>query len=141
MERQKMVKGPQQPEWLQRPETDYERWLRKQDENFKPGDRPFYGPNMAGNDDRDESETDKDGDKSLLNSQKESTPYGHFIGRQNMPVLSSTRLLPRLNSYSIIGSLLLSIVLTIAILKSAKAFRKRRHRGGTILLSENTGNR
>ncbi|KAE8168647.1 hypothetical protein BDV40DRAFT_251197 [Aspergillus tamarii] len=139
MERQKMGKGPQQPELLQRPETDYERWLRKQDEDFKPGDRPFYGPNMAGTNNRDESGTHKDGDKSLLSSQKESTPYGHFIGQQNTPVLSSTRLLPRLNSYSIICSLLLSIVLTIAILKSAKAFRKRHHRGGAILLSENTG--
>lgn len=33
-----------QPEEPSRPETDYERWLRGQDENYKPGVEPVYGP-------------------------------------------------------------------------------------------------
>ncbi|KAB8223946.1 hypothetical protein BDV33DRAFT_166171 [Aspergillus novoparasiticus] len=133
-----MGKGPQLSKWLQRPETDYERWLRKQDEHFKPGDRPLYGPDMEGTNDVDEIGANKDGDKSLSNSHKAPTAYGHFTGQQSMPTLSSTSLLPRLNNYAVIGSLLVSIVLTFAILK---AFRKRRRRGGVILVSENPGNR
>lgn len=134
-----MSPGPQPSKWLQRPETDYERWLRKQDEHFKPGDRPIYGPDMEGTNDMYEAGGDKDADKTLSNSQKEPTPHGHFTGQRNMPSLSSAILLPQFNNYAIIGTLLVSIVLTVAILKSAKAFRKRRRQGGVMLLSENPG--
>lgn len=33
-----------QPGEPSRPETDYERWLRGQDENYRPGAEPVYGP-------------------------------------------------------------------------------------------------
>ena len=136
-----MGNGPQQPKWLQRPETDYERWLREQDEDFKPADHPFYGPNMEGTNDLDDSGTNKDGEKPMLNSHQEPTHHGHFIEQHNMPIASSTSRLHRLSNYSIICSLLLSIVLTVVIIKLAIAFRRGGRRVGAILLSENFGNR
>jgi hypothetical protein len=33
-----------QPDEPSRPETDYERWLRGKDENYRPGVEPVYGP-------------------------------------------------------------------------------------------------
>ncbi|KAE8376411.1 hypothetical protein BDV26DRAFT_265675 [Aspergillus bertholletiae] len=120
-----------------RPETDYERWLRQKDEHFKPGDRPSYGPNMQGIDHLEESGAHIDRDGSWRNGRKESMPHGYFIGNQNTPSLSSTSLLPRLNGHSIMCSLLLSVIFAFIILKSAKAYRKRRRRGGAIRLSDN----
>lgn len=39
--------APAQPEEHSRPETDYERWLRGKDENYRPGVEPVYGPGDA----------------------------------------------------------------------------------------------
>ncbi|KAF5858567.1 hypothetical protein ETB97_004251 [Aspergillus alliaceus] len=43
-----------------RPETDYERWLRDHDENYRPGDRPLYGPGVKGTEDATENVKWKD---------------------------------------------------------------------------------
>ncbi|KAE8385206.1 hypothetical protein BDV23DRAFT_21498 [Aspergillus alliaceus] len=88
-----------------RPETDYERWLRDHDENYRPGDRPLYGPGVKGTEDATENVKWKD------------------------------RLSDGKKNYSAIYGIILSVVLAIMIIKSVKAYRKRYHRGRDIPLS------
>jgi hypothetical protein len=93
------------PRKFSRPETDYERWLRGQDEHYEPGDQPIYGPPVQGVDD------------PIDNGKGKHPPSSRLIG---------------LTSYLMICSIILSVLLTILILKSAKVLRKRRYRGGEI---------
>ncbi|KAF7590404.1 hypothetical protein BBP40_002906 [Aspergillus hancockii] len=72
---QRMQMASAQSEESSRPETDYGRWLRKQDEHYKPGDRPVDGPDMHGLDDPIENGKGKDrfsdgGDISVSESQE-----------------------------------------------------------------------
>lgn len=91
-----------------RPETDYERWLRGQDEHYEPGDQPIYGPPVQGVDD------------PIENGKGKHPAISRFFG---------------LTGYSVICSIVLSVLLTIIIIRSAKVLRKRRHRSGEISLS------
>ncbi|KAF7590209.1 hypothetical protein BBP40_003140 [Aspergillus hancockii] len=94
-----------QPEESLRPETDYERWLLEQDEHYRPGDHPVYGPDMQGLDD------------PIANG-KGRDRFNEGIGLKN---------------YSMICSIILSVLLMIAIIKTAKSFRKKRQQGGIPL--------
>jgi hypothetical protein len=120
------------PKEFSRPETDYERWLRGQDEHYKPGDQPIYGPPVQGVDDPIENGKGKDRlsdgrDKSHPESQEQIICQGSFAHPPTSRLIGLT-------SYSMICSIILSVFLTIIIIKSAKVLRKRRHRGGEIPL-------
>jgi hypothetical protein len=106
------------PRKFPRPETDYERWLRGQDEHYEPGDQPIYGPPVQGVD--DPLGNGKGVDDPLGNGKGKHPPNSRLIG---------------LTSYPMICSIILSVLLTILIIKSAKVLRKRRYRGGEISLS------
>jgi hypothetical protein len=97
-----------QPKKFSRPETDYERWLRGQDEHYEPGDQPIYGPPVQGVDD------------PIENGKGKHEPNSRVIG---------------VTSYPMICSIILSVLLTIIIIKSAKVLRKRSHQGVEIPLS------
>jgi hypothetical protein len=121
------------PKKFPRPETDYERWLRGQDEHYKLGDQPIYGPPVQGVEDPIENGKGKDRlsderDKSHPETQEQTI----FQGSLARPANSR---LTGLTSYSMICSIILSVLLTIIIIRLAKVLRKRRHQGVEIPLS------
>jgi hypothetical protein len=91
------------PKKFSRPETDYERWLRGQDERYEPGDQPIYGPPV----------------------ERVNDPIDNGKGK-----LPSNSRPSGVTSYSILCSIILSVIFTIIIIQSAKVLRKRRRRGG-----------
>ncbi|KAE8365510.1 hypothetical protein BDV27DRAFT_126675 [Aspergillus caelatus] len=95
-----------------RPETDYERWLREQDRHYRPGSRPVYGPDRQNLDD------------SIAN--------GKWRGRFSEGT--------GLNCYSVMWNIVLSILLIMVIIKTARSCRKRRQQGG-ISFSGKTGDK
>ncbi|KAE8152747.1 hypothetical protein BDV25DRAFT_150500 [Aspergillus avenaceus] len=102
-----MQKASESLERRSRPETDYERWLRGQNEHYTPGDHPVYGPNMQGLKDDD---SDNDG--------------------------SSNAVYPSMfTGYWAVCSIVLSALFLILVLKSRKVLRKRNHQRGGISYS------
>ncbi|KAL2819078.1 hypothetical protein BDW59DRAFT_165231 [Aspergillus cavernicola] len=97
-----------QREELSRPETDYERWLREQDQHYKPEDQPVYGPVKQGLDDPIEN-----------GNAKQIVSHGSFVHP----------------NYSMISNFILLVLLTVVVIKLANAFRKRRLRGSGSPLS------
>ncbi|KAL4943753.1 hypothetical protein BDV06DRAFT_220915 [Aspergillus oleicola] len=107
--------APTQPNESLRPETDYERWLREKDENYKLQDEPVYEPNSQVLDDAGDN-----GDKSTRSmihpppSIHDQTPPAHTQG------------LRLLGLRKFLGSnFLLSVLLVSVIVRSVRAFRRR----------------
>ncbi|KAL4881172.1 hypothetical protein BJY04DRAFT_189255, partial [Aspergillus karnatakaensis] len=98
-----------------RPETDYERWLREQDEKYMPGDEPVYGPDQLGPSNHDQP------------------PHGSFIYPGLEP--ESINYKKHAKTSALVGSVLLVIV----ILRAVKSFRNRRQQANGALLRAKTG--
>ncbi|KAE8355455.1 hypothetical protein BDV28DRAFT_42746 [Aspergillus coremiiformis] len=133
---------------LQRPETDYERWLRKQDKHFQPGNRPLYGPGLQDSDTLEETGNSNGhqrdgGERSLPHPQKQPKSHGDFlrpprsrdVAVLEQPLWSSIR---SPSHHSLICTVILSVLLAVIFVKSTRAFRKRRQRRSALVLPENT---
>ncbi|KAL5365888.1 hypothetical protein BJX96DRAFT_180232 [Aspergillus floccosus] len=108
---------------LQRPETDYERWLSQQDKDFTPGDLPLYNPGVQAVDKHANPSENNDrfrgiGDRSWHNLQNKDSIHGYFIEPSSpFPVVAPM--------YGVLCFLVLAIILGIS---AALAFWKRRPR-------------
>jgi hypothetical protein len=108
---------------LQRPETDYERWLRLQDQNFTPEDLPLYNQDEQAVDRHEDPPENNHcfrgiGDRSWHNLQEKGSSYGYFIGPYSAsPDIS--------HMYAVLGFIILAYILAFS---TALAFRKRQDR-------------
>ncbi|PKX96208.1 uncharacterized protein P174DRAFT_430478 [Aspergillus novofumigatus IBT 16806] len=120
-----------------RPETDYERWQREQDQSYRPGEQPQYGP-------PNEYQTDDfvlDGSDEVRHGQHhvEDRPisHGYFISSKApaKPITSEDSIIPtarkasHLGNETFLGSLLLFAVLLMILFGAAKSIKRgRRYR-------------
>ncbi|KAL5362515.1 hypothetical protein BJX96DRAFT_186068 [Aspergillus floccosus] len=124
---------------LQRPETDYERWLQQQDEHFTPGDNPVYDPRVQQIDGYKKAPKNNGRfwygqDGSWRNMHKAPPSYGYFIQSHNTSsFIAPAR--PCLSCPSTIHYVLCFALLATILVSAAKAFPKRRG-GGRLSLPE-----
>ncbi|KAE8396506.1 hypothetical protein BDV23DRAFT_142885 [Aspergillus alliaceus] len=116
-----------------RPKTDYERWLRGQDENFRPGDRPLYGPGTE--ELRSSDERRKSCNRLLQDHEKQTTSHGYLVqssssrssiasgGRASS--LTNRRLC--LDRHTTMYSVIVCVLLAVTLSMTTKVFRKRQH--------------
>jgi hypothetical protein len=128
-----------------RPETDYERWQREQDQNYQLGERPQYGP-------PNEYRTDDyllDGNDELRHGQHyvedRPTSHGYFVSSKapTKPITSEDSIIAtarkalHLGDETCMGSLLLFAVLLMILFGASKSIRRGR-RCRTLPRSDNT---
>jgi hypothetical protein len=106
-----------------RPETDYERWLQEQDENYRSEDVPIYEPDILAINYPVKNENKEDHlSHGTLIHPLPSEP----MGLKGCPKTSS-----------IVGLALLVMV----IIKAVKGFRKRRQKAGDAVSSVKSGDK
>ncbi|KAF7178946.1 hypothetical protein CNMCM7691_007770 [Aspergillus felis] len=129
-----------------RPETDYERWQREQDQSYQPGERPQYGPS-------NEYRTDDyvlDGNDELRPGQHyyvedRPTLHGYFVSSKARAkpitsedsIISTAREALHLGNETFMGSLLLFVLLLMILFGVSKSI-KRGRRCRTFPRSVNT---
>ncbi|KAL4866267.1 hypothetical protein BDV12DRAFT_199332 [Aspergillus spectabilis] len=106
-----------------RPETDYERWLQEQDENYQLGDESIYEPDTLALNGPVKTQKDED---ILSHGTFLRPPQSKSSGFKDYPKTSS-----------IVGLALLVMV----ILKAVKGFRKRREQAGGDVPSAKSGDK
>jgi hypothetical protein len=117
-----------------RPETDYERWQREQDQSYRPGEQPQYGP-------PNEYRTDD----SVLDGNElrhghhhvEDRPisHGYFVSSKapakpitsEDSIISTARKALHLGDETLMGSLLLFAVLLMILFGVSKSIKRGRH--------------
>ncbi|KAL3472217.1 hypothetical protein BJX99DRAFT_262525 [Aspergillus californicus] len=117
---------------LQRPETDYERWLRENDQDFELGDTPLYDAyqeNALGPSDMGMTE-----EKPIVQSAYGAS-YGHFITRPDRsyePATSSHRELGKWpgsysNKWVVVGGMVVALLMVV-VMRARKAPHVCRHK-------------
>ncbi|KAL4907098.1 hypothetical protein BDW74DRAFT_121102 [Aspergillus multicolor] len=107
-----------------RPETDYERWLREQNEDYEPGERPLYEPPVEGLEDTDQTGLRDDWEDSQPDVQEEwSMSHGYFV-RPSSP--------PRYGFKGYAMIIMSVLLLVVFVTKSVRGLRQRRYQRGGI---------
>ncbi|KAL4923928.1 uncharacterized protein BDV17DRAFT_225215 [Aspergillus undulatus] len=121
--------APAHSEESLRPETDYERWLREQGKNYVLQEEPVYGPDIEDLDDSTENSQgagrSRDGDQSISHGSLINPSLQQPITPSTPSSSPSSRFLG-LSNCSTTCNVILSVLLTLVLIKMAKAFRKRR---------------
>ncbi|GFF82194.1 hypothetical protein IFM53868_03390 [Aspergillus udagawae] len=128
-----------------RPDTDYERWQREQDNSYQPGERPQYGP-------PNEYRTDDyllEGNDELRHGQHSvedrPTSHGYFVSSKAPAkpitsednIISTARKALHLGNETFTGSLLLFAILLVILFGASRSI-KRGRRCRTFPRSDNT---
>ncbi|KAG2016848.1 hypothetical protein GB937_006050 [Aspergillus fischeri] len=117
-----------------RPETDYERWQREQDESYEPGGRPQYGPPNEYRTDDYVLEINEELRHGQHYVEDRPPSHGYFVSSKapakpvtsEGSIISTARKALHLGDETFMGSLLLFAVLLMILFAVSKSIKRGR---------------